>query len=309
MNILILSSIFQSTIETLSKDHHVICKFNADEKQLKKIIHDREVIIFRSGVSITAPVLEQASKLKLIIRAGSGMENIDMQYVAERGIIFRRIPEPSAKSVSELAFGLMITLARNILTVDRLLRKGQWAKHDFTGYLLYGKTLGILGLGNIGSRVGQLGLALGMNVIGYDPAFIANQQKPKNGTDAEIRVKEFEEVISESDFLTIHVPLNKRTRNMINEAVIARMKKDSFLLNLARGGVVNETALFKALKKKSPLLGAALDVHENEGNGYVPSLASLPNVVLTPHIGSQTIDTQHEIGQRVLQIIDNFPLN
>jgi len=304
MNILIISSISPDAIEQLSRRHNVACSFNPPIERLKSQIRDREVIILRSGVCLSAESMECAPKLKLVIRAGSGTDNLDLDYINKRGLKLERIPEPGAYAVAELSLALMISLARNILHVDGLLRKGRWAKYDFTGYLLRSKILGIIGTGNIGSRVGKLGAACGMQVIGC----VKNPSTNKAEKLAEmgIQLKDCSEVISKADFLSIHVPLNESTRNMINAEVLSSMKPGSFLINLSRGGVVNEQDLYNALTGEGKLGGAAMDVHKDEGEGCVSPLASLPNVILTPHIGAQTYDTQYQIGMRILQIIDSF---
>jgi len=181
------------------------------------------------------------------------------------------------------------------------------AKNELKGYLLTGKTLGIIGTGNIGSRVGQLGAAWGMKVIGCDvitaPDFAAQLAKKK------IELRDFSEVISTADFVSIHVPLSESTGNMFNAEVLSKMKPGSYLINLARGGIVDEQALYEALKTGDTLRGAALDVHQNEGQGKISPLSSLPNVILTPHIGAQTSDSQREIGERIIEIIESFEAN
>ena len=303
MKILIASSIDTDAIDQLREKHDVICAFNAGEAELKSHIADREILIFRSGVRITAEVLAAASHLKLLIRAGSGLDNLDVAYVRRHGLRLVRIPEPGAQAVAELTYGLMLALARQILVADQLLRQGRWAKHDLTGYLLTRKTLGIIGAGNIGSRVGQMGAAWGMDVIGCvehpSPTVAASLQQKG------IRLTACDEVVAEADFLSIHVPLKESTRNLIDGPLLARMKPGAFLTNLARGGVVDEKALYQALTRDNGLAGAALDVHSEEGEGKISPLADLPNVVLTPHIGAMTIDSQREIGQRIIEIINS----
>ncbi len=306
MRILIASPIFPATIEELQEEHDVVCAFSAKREELKDLIRDRQILTFRSGVSITADVMACSPDLKLLIRAGSGIDNLDEGFVHGRGIQLVRIPEPGAKAVAEMSFALMLALARNLLQADRLLRQGKWAKHELTGYLLTGKTLGIVGVGNIGSRVGRLGAAWGMEVIGYDkivsPAMVADLKEKG------IRLSTFDEVLYRSDFLSIHVPLCDSTRYLINAETLARMKRGAFLINLARGGVVDERALCHELREGGRLRGAALDVHEEEGDGKMSPLAKLPNVILTPHIGAGTIDSQREIGKRIMQIIASFSL-
>lgn len=245
MRILIASPIYPDAIQELRERHHVICAFDAEEELLQSLIRDCDILVFRSGVSITAEVMASAPNLKLLIRAGSGFDNLDLEYVRKRGLELFRISEPGAQAVAELTFALMLALARQVLVADRLLRRGRWAKHELTGYLLAGKTLGVVGAGNIGSRVGQMGAAWDMKVIGC-------VEEPSPEIEATLREKgvhlaDFQEVLSKGDFVTIHVPLKESTRNMIDAEALARMKPGAFLLHLARGGVVDEDALYKAL--------------------------------------------------------------
>jgi len=303
MRILIASSIYPGALEKLREQHDVICAFNAKQDELKPLIADREVLIFRSGVQITAAVMECAPDLKLLLRAGSGIDNLDMDYVREHGLRLVRIPGPGAKAVAEMSFALMLALSRNILEADRLTRQGHWAKQELTGHLLRGKVLGIVGAGNIGSLTGSMGAAWGMEVLGCverPTATTAEKLKEKN-----IRLTTFDEVVSRSDYLSLHVPLGEKTRHMINAEVLARMKPGAFLINLARGGVVDEAALYQALAS-GHLRGAGMDVHAAEGHGKISPLADLNNVILTPHIGAGAFDSQREIGAIVLETIATF---
>ena len=303
MKILIASSIYPDAIERLREDHDVVCAFNAKEDVLKEVIVDREVVILRSGVQITSEVMACAPDLKLLLRAGSGFDNIDVDYVNKHGLRLIRIPGPGAKAVAEMSFTFMLALARNLLEADRLTRQGHWAKTRLVGELLTGKRLGIVGAGNIGTQVGKLGVAWGMEAIGcVEPATPEEAERLR----AEgIRMTDFNEVLSTSDFISIHVPLNDFTRNLINTQEFAMVKPGAYLINLARGGVVNEQALYDALTE-GRLSGAGVDVHENEGEGKVSPLAGLPNVILTPHIGAGTIDSQREIGDIVINIITDY---
>ncbi|MCX6049056.1 MAG: NAD(P)-binding domain-containing protein [Chloroflexi bacterium] len=303
MKILIASSIDADTIATLRKDHDVVCDFHAKTETLPALLKDREVLIFRSGISITAEVMASAPQLKLLVRAGSGFDNIDMDYVQAHNLALFRIPEPGAKAVAEMSFALMLTLARNILEADRLTKQGRWAKNELTGYALTGRTLGIVGAGNIGSRVGELGVAWGMRVIGCvaNPSAKVLSSLHEKG----IRLTSFDEVIETADYVSLHVPLSDSTRNMINADVLGRMKPGAFLINLARGGVVDELALYQALTE-GQLRGAGMDVHKAEGEGKISPLAGLSNVILTPHIGAGTFDAQREIGERIVEIIETF---
>jgi phosphoglycerate dehydrogenase-like enzyme len=304
MKILIASPIHRDTIAALETEHDVICAFNAPVAELKRVIPDREVVIFRSGVDINAEVMACAPGLRLLIRAGSGLDNLDLGYVKKHGIQLQRIELPGAKAVAELAFTMMLGLARQIRLADTKLRQGHWLKHELTGHLLTGKTLGIVGAGNIGSLTGRMGVAWGMSVIGCIEH--SSDERAAELARQGIHLASFDEVISTADFISLHVPLNSGTRNLIDAETLARMKPGAFLVNLARGGVVDEEALYTALTT-GKLAGAGMDVHRQEGEGKVSPLAALDNVILTPHIGAGTVDTQREIGATVMQIIRAQP--
>jgi phosphoglycerate dehydrogenase-like enzyme len=269
-------------------------------------MHDREILLFRSGGKISERVMEAGPILKFLICAGSGLENFDVSYKTKRGLLLKCIPEPDAKAVAELSFAFMLALSRNLPYADNKWREGHWIKGEFKSYLLRGKVLGVLGAGNTGSLVGQMGSFWGMTVLGTVAKEEYTPEKEADLISKGIRLTAFEEVIRNADYLSIHVPLNDGTMNLINKKVLQIMKPGSYLINLARGGVVNEKDLFEELTKGTRLRGAALDVHENEGEGKLSPLASLPNVILTSHIGAQTVDSQKEIGERVLEAIDLF---
>jgi D-3-phosphoglycerate dehydrogenase / 2-oxoglutarate reductase len=303
MKILIASKIDPASIEKLKENHEVICAFGAKEEELKSLIKDRDILVFRSGVKITAEVMAAAPELKLLVRAGSGVDNLDMAYVNQRGLRLVRIPGPGAKAVAEMTFALMLALARNLLEADHLTRQGRWAKNDLYGFLLTGKTLGIVGAGNIGSVVAHLGAAWGMKVLACVEH--PTSERAKKFEQAGIHLTNCEELLYQSDFVSVHVPLKESNRNLINEKTLAYMKPTAFLVNIARGGIVDEAALFRALTE-GRLSGAALDVHQNEGEGKVSSLASLKNVILTPHIGANTVDSQREIGEIIVETVEAF---
>ena len=206
--------------------------------------------------------------------------------------------------MAEMSFALMLALSRNIFMADRMTKQGHWIKHEIEGYLLANKTLGIIGAGNIGSKVGQIGADLDMEVIGCVEH--PSQQRAEELLTKGIFLTSFEEVISRSDYISIHVPLKDSTRNLINADVLKQMKPGVYLINLARGGVVDEEALLHAMSNGGAVRGAALDVHKQEGEGKISALASLPNVILTPHIGAMTIDTQREIGHRIIETVHLF---
>jgi D-3-phosphoglycerate dehydrogenase / 2-oxoglutarate reductase len=297
--ILVASQIAPAALAALQADHDVRTAIGAPEAELAEAAADREAIVFRSGVRIGPGVLA-APDLRLLVRAGSGLDNLDIDLVRSRGIELVRIPGPGAQAVAELTFGLMIALARGIVLADRHLRASHWAKAELVGYNLRGKRLGIIGVGSIGSRVASLGRAWGMHPIGVveHPSPDRAQRFAESG----IQLVGLDQVLAESDFISLHVPLSDATRGMIGRAELARVKPGAFLVNIARGGVVDEAALLEVLGPDGPLRGAALDVHEREGEGLRSPLADLPNVVLTPHIGAQTIDAQEEIGREIVAI-------
>jgi D-3-phosphoglycerate dehydrogenase len=306
MRILIASKIDSDAIEKLKQDHDVICAFGADKETLKSAIQGCEVLIFRSGVDISAEVMASAPTLKMLIRGGSGTDNLDMDYVNQQGIRLVRVPGPGAKSVAELTFALMLALARRVVEADRLTKQGHWAKSEMTGYLLRDKTLGVLGAGNIGSLVAQMGVAWGMQVLACVEH--PSPERKESFKKAGIELTTCERILAEADFITVHVPLKPDTRNFVDKDEIAMMKKNTYLLNMARGGLVNEAALHNALAE-GRIAGAALDVHQAEGEGKVSPLAEFKNVLLTPHIGASTFDSQKEIGRIILETMDAYMMD
>ena len=305
MKILIASKIYPAAIDKLRENHEVVCAFSADKETLKEAIKDCDILIFRSGVDISAEVMAAAPSLKLLLRGGSGVDNLDMDYVNQRGLRLVRIPGPGAKAVAELTFALMLALARNVVEADRLTRQGHWAKSEMTGYLLTGKVLGVIGAGNIGSLVGHMGAVWGMKVLAcveHD-----STERRQEFEDAGIHLTNCEELMAQADFISVHVPLKSSTRNFIDQDALSRVKPNAYLVNMARGGVVDEVALYHALVE-GRLGGAALDVHQAEGEGKVSPLAGLKNVILTPHIGASTFDSQKEIGDIILNTVETFTM-
>ncbi len=303
MKILIASKIDPATIEKLKENHDVICAFGGDKETLKSAIQGCEVLIFRSGVDISAEVMASAPTLKMLIRGGSGTDNVDMEYVSRQGLRLVRVPGPGAKAVAELTFALMLALARRVVEADRLTKQGHWAKSEMTGYLLTGKTLGVLGAGNIGGLVAHMGAAWGMNVLACVEH--PSAERKDSFKKAGIELTTCESIMSDADFISVHVPLKPDTRNFVDKEQISLMKKNAYLVNLARGGVVNEAALREALVE-SRIGRAALDVHQAEGEGKISPLAEFKNVILTPHIGASTFDSQKEIGKIILETMDAF---
>lgn len=300
MKILVAGAISPTAAAELERDHELVLAVGADPGRLAECIGDCEVLIFRSGVDITAEVLRAASRLRLVIRAGSGYDNMDLDELGRMRLRVVRIPGPGAKAVAELAFSMMLALSRRILWADREWRAGHWVKPDATGRLLTGRTLGIVGTGNIGTRTGALGAAWDMEVVGCVewPSESIRLRLEGHG----IRLTDFDTVIEQSDYVSVHVPLTDATRGLIDGEVIDRMKTGAYLVNLSRGGVVDELALRTALTS-GHLAGAGLDVHASEGDGRISPLADLDTVILTPHIGASAIDAQEEIGRLIVAAV------
>ena len=301
MRVLIASQIAPASLAELQAHHDVRMAIGAGEAELAAAAADREAIVFRSGVTIGPDALA-APDLRLLVRAGSGLDNLDLALVHERGLRLVRIPGPGAQAVAELTFGLMLALARSIVLADRQLRDAHWTKGELVGYNLRGKTLGIIGLGSIGTRVAALGSAWGMHPVGIVEH--PSAARAREFADAGVRLATLDTVLAEADFISVHVPLSPATRGLIGTRELALVKSGAFLINIARGGVVDEEALAEALRPGGRLRGAGLDVHAAEGEGKRSPLADFPNVVLTPHIGAQTIDAQEEIGREVVAIIE-----
>lgn len=304
MKILLASPIDPSAVESLQRGH--VCQQLAKPEpwELRDAVAGSEAVVLRSGVLLSADVLAAAPDLRLVVRAGSGLDNIDVDCARDRGIRVVRIAGMSGPPVAEFTFALLLSLARKVSLADRMLRTGHWPKPELGGPLLHGKVLGVVGAGNIGGLVGQMGSAWGMRVLGC----VAHPSTEVAGRLARrgITLADFDQVVANADFVTLHVPLDDSTHHLVDAPVLDQMKPGSLLVNVARGGVVDEKALHEALVNGTSLAGAALDVHETEGEGTVSPLAELPNVVLTPHIGAMALDSQRLIGERVVELIDAF---
>ena len=301
--ILVASRIDPDALARLGERHRIVDAWDAAPSDLPNLIRDCDTVIFRSGVQITAALMQAAPNLALLIRGGSGIDNLDLDYVAAHDLKLVRLPGPGARAVAEMAFALMLGLARQSLIADREWRQGHWVKHRVEGHLLQEKTLGVVGAGNIGGVVGEMGAAWGMRVLGC-------VEKPSPDRKAALATRGIDltdvpTVLAEADFLSIHLPLNDTTRGFIGDTELRAMKPTAFLVNLARGGVVDEPALREALTA-GRLRGAALDVHAKEGDGDISPLADLPNTILTPHIGATTIDTQKVIGRQIVETVESF---
>jgi phosphoglycerate dehydrogenase-like enzyme len=304
VKVLVVSPLDPSAVDRLRTLHDVRQAVNPSPADFRSAIVDRQVVAVRSGVVVSCEVMSAAPDLRLIVRAGSGLDNIDLEHARARGIRVVRVPGMSAAPVAEMTFALLLALARKVVQADRQLRQGHWPKADLGGPLLRGKTLGVVGAGNIGGLVGEMAAAWGLRVLGCvgQPNDRVRRALAARG----ITLTDLDTVVAESDFVTLHVPLDDSTRHLVDSEVLDCMRPGSLLVNMARGGVVDEKALIEALTHGRTVGGAALDVHETEGEGTVSPLADLDNVVLTPHIGAMALDSQRLIGERVIELVNAF---
>jgi D-3-phosphoglycerate dehydrogenase / 2-oxoglutarate reductase len=301
--ILICDSIDISGIESLKKSGMVV-DYRPEIKpdQLNSIAKDYEVLVVRSRTKVTKEIIEaSAPNVKIIARVGVGLDNIDIHQAEANGIRVINSPEAAANAVSELVMGLMLSLARSIPFADIETKKGKWVKSDLTGAELRGKYLGIIGVGNIGRNIGRIGRALRMNPIGYDIVPINKDFIREVG----LIVADLNTLLESADFVTCHVPLTAETKKMFNIDKFSKMKHTAFLINTSRGEIIDESALYDALKN-GRIAGAALDVFETEPPTN-KMLLQLPNVICTPHIGAQTKEAQQlaavVIAEKIIQTL------
>lgn len=301
MKVLVADEISKRGIDMLKEQgYEVDVRLGLKEDELAKAIKDYEVLLVRSSTKATRKVIEAGKKLKLIGRAGIGVDNIDVDAATERGVLVMNAPSGNVISTAELTIGLIFALARRIPQADASVKKGEWKRKELKGVQIQGKTLGIVGLGRVGAEVAKRAAALGMTVIAYDPMV-----SPEVGVKLHVRLVTLDRLLTESDIVTFHTPLTPQTKNMIGKEELAKMKKTAFLINCARGGVVNEDALYEALST-GRIAGAALDVFVNEPPTG-SKLLSLNNVVLTPHLGATTAEAQEEVGSEIAeQVIAYF---
>jgi len=270
-------------------------------EQTSEKIGNFEVVVVRSRTKMTRELIAKADKCKIIARVGIGLDNIDQEAAKEKNIRVINAVEGAITAVAELVIGLMLSMAREIPRADREIRNGNWIKKELMGSELKGKYLGIVGLGNIGKRLGRLARALNMNIIGYDVVPIDDEFSKEVG----LMKADLDTLLSSADYVSFHVPLLDSTRHMINAEKLKMMKNTARIINTSRGGVIDEEALYNSLKDGS-LAGAALDVFEVEpATEY--KLITLPNFIATPHTGAQTKEAQllaaNIIAEKIIQIL------
>jgi D-3-phosphoglycerate dehydrogenase len=268
---------------------------------LKEALRAADGCIVRSATRITAYLLENPGKLRAIVRAGVGVDTIDVAAATRKGIVVMNTPGGNTFSTAEHTVSMMMALARHIPSADLSLHQGKWERSKFMGTQLAGKTLGVVGLGRIGREVARRAAGLDMKVIGFDP-FLAPERAAQLGIEA---VADIEQLLPRCDFLTVHTPLTDETRNLIDVSRLAKMKMGARVINCARGGIINEEALVEALKS-GHLAGAALDVYVQEPLPADHPLLKLPNVVLTPHLGASTVEAQVSVALEAAQLLVDF---
>jgi D-3-phosphoglycerate dehydrogenase len=297
MKILITDPIEQSCVDILTREgFHVDQKPGLPAEEIKQIIHEYAALVVRSGTKVTADIIEKATSMKVIGRAGAGVDNIDSAAASRKGIIVMNTPGGNTLSTAEHTFSMLMALARNIPNANASLVAGRWDRKKFMGTELFGKTLGIAGLGKIGREVAIRAQAFGMVTIGYDPVLGADVASKMN-----VELVTLEEIYRRSDFITVHTPLNDETRGLLNEQTIAKCKKGVRIINCARGGIVDEAALLKALDS-GHVAGAAIDVYvEEPPKDY--TLVKHPKVVATPHLGASTEEAQEKVAIQIAEQI------
>lgn len=269
--------------------------------QIKEKIGNFDIVVVRSRTKITKEMIDRANKCKIIARVGVGLDNIDVGAAKTKEIRVINAVEGAMNAVAELVLGLMLSLAREIPRADREIRNGKWLKKELMGTELSGKYLGIVGLGNIGKKLAKHARALNMNIIGYDVIPIPEDFSREVG----LIKADLDTLISSADYISFHVPFTESTHHLVNSQLLAKMKKNACVINTSRGEIIDENALYDALKE-GKIAGAALDVFESEpatGN----KLATLPNVICTPHIGAQTKEAQalaaNVIAEKIIMIL------
>lgn len=290
----------QDAAKALIERGHDLIEHHYEIDELKEKIKQVDIIIVRSATKIREELIDEASKggkLKLIIRAGVGLDNIDVDYAKSKGIKVRNTPNSSSRAVAELAIGQMISLARYTYIANVTMRDGQWNKKQYKGSELLDKKLGLIGFGRIAKETAHLGELLGMKIL------YTNRSGPKDGYD-NYQYKEMDDLLKESDFISLHVPFNKDQGAVLSEDEFKKMKDGVFLVNCARGGVVDEAALLKALES-GKVAAAAVDVFEEEPTPN-EKLYTHPKVALTPHIGGSTKEAQARIGDEIVSTVDEL---
>ena len=307
MKILVSDAVSVEGVELLKKEYEVDFKPGLSAEELLRIIPEYDALVVRSETKVTKAVLDAAIKLKAIGRAGVGVDNIDVAEATKKGIIVLNAPDGNTVAATEHTMAMMLALARNIPQAHASLKNGQWLRSKMMGVEMRGKTLGILGLGRIGSGVAKRALAMEMNIVAYDP-FISEEQAKVLG----IKLVELAEIFPVSDFITLHLPKTAETKNLLNKETFAKMKPGVRIINCARGGVINEGDLADAVEQ-GIVAGAAIDVFEKEPVDFDNRLLKLDQVIVTPHLGASTAETQVgvsvDVAESIIAVLKGEPIS
>ncbi|MBE9179419.1 phosphoglycerate dehydrogenase [Oculatella sp. LEGE 06141] len=295
--ILVSDPIDQVGIDILSQVAQVDVKTNLPAAELVKIISEYDALMIRSGTQVTQEIIEAGTHLKIIGRAGVGVDNVDVPAATRRGIVVVNSPEGNTVAAAEHAIAMMLSMSRYIPDANQSVKSGKWDRKSFTGVEVYKKTLGIVGLGKIGSHVAQVARAMGMRLLAYDP-FLSMERAEQMG----VHLVELDLLLQESDYITLHLPKTPETYHLINAEAIAKMKPTVRIVNCARGGIIDEAALAEAVKD-GKIAGAALDVYEAEPLGESPLRSLGKEMVLTPHLGASTEEAQVNVAIDVAEQI------
>jgi len=306
MKILVCDPIAPKGIELFQQRSEfdvVVLDARPSEDELVELATDAAAIVVRSETTVTARVMDAAKGLKIVGRAGVGVDNIDVDAATDRGIVVMNTPGGNTISTAELTFSMLMSLARKIPQAHMSMKNGEWNRKAFKGQELFQKTLGILGMGRIGGEVAKRAQAFGMDVVAYDPYM----SKARAQELQVALVDNLEDVFPKADFITVHMPLTNETRGMLNAEAFGKMKKGVKLINCARGGIIHETDIVEAIAS-GQVAGAALDVYETEPLPEDSPLRGVPNIVQTPHLGASTSEAQENVGIEVAETITEYLL-
>lgn len=301
--VLISDSLSKEAVDILTKEKEFKVDVNTKltPEELKAAIKDYDALLVRSATKVTKDIINAGDKLKIVGRAGVGLDNVELEAATKKGIIVVNTPGGNTISTAEHAFSMMMALSRNIPAADLSMRKGEWERKKFMGVELCGKTLGIVGLGRIGTEVARRAIVFGMRVIAYDPYLSVERAK-----ELGVEIVDLKKIYAEADYITVHTPLTDETRHMISDEQFGMMKKTVRLINCARGGIIDEEALVRAIEA-GKVAGAAFDVYENEPPKD-SKLAKLDKVVLTPHLGASTEEAQVNVAIDVANTVRDYLL-
>jgi D-3-phosphoglycerate dehydrogenase / 2-oxoglutarate reductase len=303
--VLVSDPIDQAGIDILSQVAQVDVKTNLSPEELVKIIPEYDALMIRSGTRVTREIIEAGKQLKIIGRAGVGVDNVDVPAATRQGVMVVNSPEGNTIAAAEHALAMMLSLSRHVPDANQSVKSKQWDRKSFIGAEVYKKTLGVVGLGKIGSHVATVARSMGMRLLAYDP-FISLERAEQLGC----RIVELDVLLREADYITLHMPKTPETTHLINAEALAKMKPTARLVNCARGGIVDEQALYEALKA-GKIAGAALDVFESEPIGDSPLLSLGKEIILTPHLGASTAEAQVnvaiDVAEQIRDVILGLP--